>query len=151
MAEATEQAPKDLIGFLDFYLVKKAPFQLPDGVREAIVRFGPWIAVVLLILMLPFILFALGVGTFFLPLAAMSSPYAGSAYLGLIFAVVQLVLLVMALPGLFARKMSGWRLALYARLVAIAGGIVSFAWVGALLGGLIGLYILMQVRGLYHD
>ena len=30
------QAPKDLIGFLDFYLVKKAPFQLPDGAKEAI-------------------------------------------------------------------------------------------------------------------
>jgi hypothetical protein len=150
MAEATEQAPKDLIGFLDFYLVKKAPFQLPDGVREAIVRFGPWIAVVLLVLMLPFILFALGIGTLFLPFAA-TTYYGGYVYLGLVFALIQLALTVLALPGLFARKMSGWRMALYARLVAIAGGLVSFAWVGAILGGLIGLYILMQIRGLYHE
>ena len=48
-APATE-APKDLIGFLDFYLVKKAPFQLPDAAKEIIVKFGPWITVVLLIL-----------------------------------------------------------------------------------------------------
>ena len=37
----TEQAPKDLFGFLDFYLVKKAPFQIPDGGREFIVKYGP--------------------------------------------------------------------------------------------------------------
>lgn len=37
---ATE-APKELIGFLDLYLVKKAPFQIPDAGREWIVKFGP--------------------------------------------------------------------------------------------------------------
>jgi hypothetical protein len=26
-------APRDLVGFLDFYLVKQAPFQIPDGAR----------------------------------------------------------------------------------------------------------------------
>ena len=28
--------PQDVIGFLDFYLVTKAPFQIPDGGREVI-------------------------------------------------------------------------------------------------------------------
>ena len=32
MTEAA-QPPKDLIGFLDFYLVQKAPFQLPDNAK----------------------------------------------------------------------------------------------------------------------
>ena len=63
---ATE-APKDLIGFLDFYLVKKAPFQIPDAGRELIVRFGPWITVVLLILLLPTLLFVLGLGAVLIP------------------------------------------------------------------------------------
>ena len=42
-----------LIATLDEYLVKKAPFALPDGVKEFIVRFGPWISLVLLVLSLP--------------------------------------------------------------------------------------------------
>ena len=67
MTTPTTEAPKDLIGFLDFYLVKKAPFQIPDGGREWIVKFGPWITVVLLILTLPILLFALGLGAIFMP------------------------------------------------------------------------------------
>ena len=63
----TADAPKDLIGFLDFYLVKKAPFQIPDGAREWIVKFGPWITVVLLILTLPLLLVVLGIGTVLIP------------------------------------------------------------------------------------
>ena len=62
MTEAA-QPPKDLIGFLDFYLVQKAPFQLPDNAKEWIVKYGPWIAIVLLILALPPLLFALGLST----------------------------------------------------------------------------------------
>ena len=67
MTTPTSDAPKDLIGFLDFYLVKKAPFQIPDGAKEWIVKFGPWITVVLLILTLPILLFALGIGAIFMP------------------------------------------------------------------------------------
>jgi uncharacterized membrane protein YdjX (TVP38/TMEM64 family) len=63
----SEQAPKDLIGFLDFYLVKKAPFQLPLEIREFLVKFGPWIAVVFLLLSLPALLLMLGIGAAMVP------------------------------------------------------------------------------------
>lgn len=142
------QAPKDLIGFLDYYLVKKAPFQIPDGGREAIVKFGPWIVVVLLVITLPALLLVLGIGTALVPFAGVG--YAtgfGVAALGLI---IQVALEVMALPGLFARKLSGWRLMFYATLVGIVTSLLSGSIVGAILGGLIGLYILFQVRGLYR-
>ena len=142
------QAPKDLIGFLDYYLVKKAPFQIPDGGREAIVKFGPWVVVVLLVITLPALLLVLGIGTALVPFAGVG--YAtgfGVAALGLI---IQVALEVMALPGLFARKLSGWRLMFYAALVGIVTSLLSGSIVGAILGGLIGLYILFQVRGLYR-
>jgi hypothetical protein len=67
MTVDTNPPPKDLIGFLDYYLVQKAPFQIPDGVREIIVKFGPWITLVLLVLMLPPLLLVLGVGTVLVP------------------------------------------------------------------------------------
>jgi hypothetical protein len=141
-------APKDVIGFLDYYLVQKAPFQLPDGAKEAIVKFGPWIAVVLLLISLPLILAALGLSAFLLPFAP--TAYAGFGFTAVVV-LIELVLDIAALPGLFARKMSGWRLIFYARLVAIAHSLLVGAVVSAVVGGIISLYLLFQIRTLYRD
>jgi hypothetical protein len=56
----------------------------------------------------------------------------------------------MALPGLVARKMSGWTLAFYGELASIVTALLAGSFVGAILGGLIGLYILFQIRPLYR-
>ena len=142
------EAPKDLIGFLDFYLVKKAPFQIPDGGREWIVKFGPWITVVLLILTLPSLLFALGLGAILIPFGGVG--YAtGFGFLTLVI-IVEIGLMIAALPGLFARKMSGWTLLFYSQLVSIVYSLLSGSIVGGLVMGLISLYILFQVRPLYR-
>ena len=141
--------PKDLIGFLDFYLVKQAPFQIPDGGREWIVKFGPWITVVLLILTLPILLFALGLGVIWIPFGGVG--YASGFGVLTLFVLVELGLMIAALPGLFARKMAGWQLLFYSQLVNIAYNVLSGHVVSALLGGLIGLYILFQVRPLYRQ
>jgi hypothetical protein len=145
--QATEP-PKDLIGFLDFYLVKKAPIQIPEGAREWIVKFGPWITIVLLILTLPLLLVALGLGAVFVPFGGIG--YATGFGVLTIFVIVEIGLMIAALPGLFARTMAGWRLLFYSHLVGIAHSVLSGNIVGGLLFGLIGLYILFQVRGLYQ-
>jgi len=143
----SDQAPKDLVGFLDHYLVQKAPFQIPAEIKELLVRFGPWIALVLLILSLPGLLLMLGLGTAMIPLGGVGYA-AGFTYLTVLL-LAQLVLLGLALPGLFKRKMSAWTLMFYSQLVGIALSLLSGAIVGALIGGLIGLYILFQIRALY--
>jgi hypothetical protein len=144
MTADTSQPPKDLIGFLDYYLVEKAPFQIPDNGRELIVKFGPWIALVLLILSLPVLLFALGIGTALMPFGGVG--YASGFGLAAIGALVQIGLEIAALPGLFARKRSGWNLIFYATLAGFVFSILAGSIVGAILGTLIGLYILFQVR-----
>ena len=146
--QATAEPPKDLIGFLDFYLVKKAPFQIPDAGREMIVRFGPWIAVVLLILLLPVLLFALGLGAILMPFGGVGYA-AGFGFLTIVV-LIEIGLLIAALPGLFARKMSGWTLLFYSQLVGIVHSLLSGNIVTGLLMALIGLYILFQVRPLYR-
>jgi hypothetical protein len=148
MDTQTTEPPKDLIGFLDFYLVKKAPFQIPDGGREWIVKFGPWITVVLLILTLPLLLAALGLGALFMPFGGVG--YATGFGLLTIAVVIEVGLMIAALPGLFARKMAGWQLLFYSQLVAIVVNVLSGNIVSALLMGLIGLYILFQIRPLYR-
>ena len=149
MSGASNEAPKDLIGFLDFYLVKKAPFQIPDGAKEAIVKYGPWIAVVLIVLAVPPILMLLGLGALLVPFGG-ASYAAGFTYFTLLL-IVEIGLAIAALPGLFARKMSGWRFLFYSRIIAIVSSLLAGLLVSAVIGGLLSLYILFQVRPLYSD
>lgn len=144
----TNQAPKDLIGFLDYYLVQKAPFQIPDSGRELIVKFGPWISLVLLVLTLPFVLLAFGLGTLGLPFYGYAYPTGFG--LAVVTTLAWFALMIFALPGLFARKRSAWTLVFYAELLSIASSLLSANIIGGLIGGLIGLYILFQIRGLYR-
>jgi len=144
---AGEQPPKDLVGFLDFYLVKKAPIQLPDNAKEWIVQYGPWITLVILVLTLPLLLAVLGIGTVLMPFAGVG--YATGFGFVAIGLIIEIGLTVMALPGLFARKLSGWTLLFYARLVSLVANVLSGAVVSALLVALISLYVLFQVRPLY--
>jgi hypothetical protein len=146
---ADQQASvQGLISTLDEYLVKKAPFQIPDAGKELIVRFGPWISIVLLVLLLPLLLLALGLGAVFAPFAGVG--YATGFGLTAILALVQIGLLVAALPGLFARKMSGWMLLFYEQLLGFVSALVSRSVIGGLIGLLIGLYVLFQVREKYR-
>ena len=140
------QPPKDLIGFLDYYLVQKAPFQLPEAIKEVIVKFGPWITVILLIISLPALFLVLGWSVALAPV--------GAASYGILWGVafcVQLVLMALALPGLFARKMAGWTLMFYSQVVSVVASLMAYQIVGALIGGLIAFYILFQVRSLYKN
>lgn len=147
MTDQASPAPKDPVGFLDYYLVKKAPVQIPDAGREWIVKFGPWITVVLLVLTIPALLVILGIGTLLVPFGGIA--YAQGFGLAAIGLCVQVVLMVVALPGLFARTMSGWRLMFYAQAVGLLASLLGGSVVGALVGGLISFYILFQVRSLY--
>ena len=128
------EAPKDLEGFLDFYLVKKAPFQIPDSGREMIVQFGPWITLVLLILTLPLLLFALGIGAILIPFGGIG--YATGFGVLTIFVIAEVGLLIAALPGLFDRKMAGWRLLFYSQLVSVVYNVLSGNIIGGLLFGI---------------
>ena len=143
MAEATEQAPKDLIGFLDYYLVKKAPFQIPDNVKELIVKFGPWIALILMVLSIPFILLGLGIGAAGVVVGSMLLP-------AMILSCIAFVMKAIALPGLFARKMSGWTMLFYSQLVSMASSLLLLSFVGLIIGGLITFYVMFQVRTKYN-
>jgi hypothetical protein len=147
VADDASQAPKDIIGFLDFYLVKKAPIQIPENGRELIVKWGPWIAVILLALSLPLILVLLGIGTAFVPFGGYA--YATGFGLATIFLIVHFALMIMALPGLFARKMSGWRLMFYAQVASLLEAMFYGAIARGLIFGLIAFYILFQVRTKY--
>jgi hypothetical protein len=134
------------MGMLEYYLKDKAPFQVPEGGRKAIVQYGPWIELILLILSLPLLLLALGLTAAFLPFAAVGAPGIGLAWVALL---AQIVLQVIALPGLFARKRQGWDFAFYAVGVGLISSVLYGNLLNAIVSAVIGMYILFQVRSYY--
>ena len=85
----------------DFFysLYKKVPFHFPANIREIIVKFGPIILLIALLLSIPAILTILGIGAVFAPYAGMFGMRAGgmifySAFwiIGVVFAILGLIL-----------------------------------------------------------
>lgn len=147
---AKAQAPSDPMGFLEYYLVTKAPIQIPKNGREWIVKYGPWIELVLLVLSLPLLLVALGITALVVPFGGIAAPgVAAGLSVALIVLIAQLALMAAALPGLFARKLQGWTLAFYAQILGVVVSVVNGNIIGALLGLVIGLYILFQIKSYY--
>ena len=70
--------------------------------------------------------------------------------LGFVFTVATVVLLALALPGLFARKRAGWVWIYYAELLSIVSSIISLSIFGVLFS-LLWLYVLFQIRGMYAE
>lgn len=162
MAEVAAKTSKlgGLEATLENYLVKKAPFQIPAAGREFIVKATPWLDLILLILLLPAILavFTLGsaVGVF---APAVGVNVGALYYVALVVLLAQAVVMAVALPGLFKRKKSAWKLLYWAALVSFVYGVVSWLSTPAAFLGLvwnvittvISLYILFQVRDHYTN
>lgn len=131
------------------YLVKKAP-SLPDGAKEAIVKFGPWISLILIVMSAPLVLAFLGLGTALMPLSYLGGLQAGLGYtVSMVLTLIMLVVEAIALPGLFKRQKGAWNLMFYATLIGALQNLVSFNLGGLIVGTLLSLYILFQIKTYY--
>lgn len=144
-----------LEALLDEYMVKKAPFTLPLGLKEFIVKVAPYLVIIAAVFAIPAILLALGLSTVFVPVAMMGGYGYGWGFSGIVTlaaAAITLVMEVMAVPGLFKRTKSGWNLVFYATIVSLIGSILSVSGIiGGIIGAIIGWYILFQVKELYKN
>jgi len=139
-----------LTNTLDEYLGKKAP-QLPDNIKQTLVNFSPWLALIAGVLGVLSALTVFGIGSVFSPFALYGGPkFAGSYFSLFTFSSILLgvtgVLNLMAITPLRAKKERGWNLLFYAELIWIASYLIQFDLVNVVVGGLIGLYFLFQVR-----
>ena len=147
--------------FLEEYLVKKAPFAIPAGGKEFIVKVAPYLVIIGAVIAGIGILLGLGLSVLALPFAAIG--YATGHGFGIIFiislliSIVALVMEIIAIPGLFKRTKSAWRLVFYASIVSLIGSIFSISMnygngiVGTIIGLVIGWYILFQVKDMYKN
>jgi len=142
---------KEIEDFLELYLHTNVPFHLPLAVKEFIVKFGPWIDLVLLVIAAPIVLAALGLSIVFLPFGAITHPFA--TVFGTIHWIIMLAAFVLqaaALPGLFRRSLhTGWYYIFYATLIGSLGQLLYGNIIGFVVGTAISLYFLFQVKQLY--
>ncbi|MFA5792283.1 MAG: hypothetical protein WC897_00235 [Candidatus Gracilibacteria bacterium] len=136
-----------LENFLTLYLVKKAPYTIPLNVRAKIVTFTPWIDLILVLTFLPVLVMLLGLNSMVYGFAYAYGTYGGWG-LATIISLIPFVLEIFALPGLFKRKKYAWNLLMYSSLLIVIENVLFFS-VGGILGGVIGLYILFQIKEYY--
>ena len=153
MADANgKNVMTQLEGTLDEYFGKKAP-ALPQNIKEIIVKIAPYLVIISVIFTVPAILLLLGLGG----LASTIAPVGGARavaslpmmWIGILLLIPVILLEVMAIPGLFSRKITAWRYVFWAQLISIISSLVTLNIAGALLSVLIGFYLLFQVKSLY--
>jgi hypothetical protein len=135
--------------FLNLYFGQKAP-ALPDNIKEFIVKYGPYISLVLMVLSLPAILLAFGITSIAAPFSYLGGIRTGLSFsIGALLSLTVIVLEIMALPGLFKRRLSSWRLMYYSSLLSALQSFLAVNLGNLIIGAVISFYFLFQIRSLY--
>lgn len=142
---ASNVSPNELIKVVEDWYSKLPP--LPKNWTEVIANITPWIALIFGILGVLASLAAAGILTVLSPAVIMGAGVgaASSGIIGAILALVSSALLLAAFPGTKARKLSGWNLLFWSEIVSAVGSVVALS-LGGVIGVLIGLYILFQIK-----
>lgn len=147
MPNATGSLPEQVEKTLQLYLYDKAP-HLPPAWQEVLVKFLPYLTLLFVVLSLPVLLAALGVGAFLTPFMMIGGGM-GSYSLMLVVFGVSVVLEAMAIPGLFNKSAKAWKLLYYSTLVNALYNFLTFNLIGFVIGGAISLYLLFQIKRYY--
>ena len=131
---------------------KKLP-QLPDSVGEFLVKYGPYLMIVGLIMGVFGLLTTFGLMAAFNPLASVGYAYgyrygAHFSLYGLV-ELVSMVLMAIAIPGLLKRTKTAWNLMFYASLVMAISYLISMNLGSLVIGMAINWYFLFQIRKFY--
>lgn len=124
---------------------------IPKNGRDVLAKIAPWLALIFGILGILVGISGLGIFTMLSPFAYMGGAGAmyGTGFLSALIYLVGSILLLASYPGLKARKYNGWKLLFWSEAVNLVGGLVSLAIVSAVIGALIGFYLLFQIRSYY--
>lgn len=124
---------------------------LPKGGRDVLVAITPWVALVFGILGVLVGLGGLGILSVLSPLMLLGSGVSSTtgSLLSIAVALVSSVLMLVAFPGLKAKKRQGWTLLFWSQVVALVSSLVALSFVGGIIGAVIGFYLLYQIKSYY--
>lgn len=126
---------------LEDLLVKKAP-PLPKNIKDFLVQYAYVLNIIGIIIMIPAFFTLLGLNAFI-------NIFVRTSIIGLLFLVIEILLRIKALPGLKAQKIDGWNMVYYATLVQAAYSLFNYDIGGFILGTLISLYFIFQIKSYY--
>lgn len=136
---------------LELYLVKKAP-ALPKNIKDILVKFAPWVSVVMVIIGLPAILalFGLGAMMYTTPFGGYAMARAGYGFsVAVLFLIIAIGLQLLSIPGLMKKQKMGWNYLYYSVWVNAVYSLLNGQIVSLVIGSLISLYLLFQVKSYY--
>lgn len=155
----SKSSGSNLIGLLEPYFTKQAPFQIPEAGRKMLVAWLPWISLILGVLCVLAFLPLIGLGAVVTSLSASVGYSAGMLiWIPLLLLLGQGIIHLVAFPGLRRRSFGAWKLLFWADIIYFVYNVVNaFVYpatlitslLGAVLSVLIGLYILYQVKKFY--
>jgi hypothetical protein len=126
---------------LEDLLVKKAP-ALPKNVKDFLVKYAYIFNIIGIIMTIPAIFALLG-------LNAVIHIFAKTSIIGVLFLIVEMLFRIKALPGLKNRKIDGWNMLYYAALTQAVYSLINFDLGGFVIGTLVSLYFIFQVKSYY--
>lgn len=133
---------------LEDFFIKKLP-GLPKNIKEIIVKYGPYLAVVLLVLSIPVILGLFGLFIVTTPFALMGGSKGFNYVISIVFGLAILILQIMAISGLFKRQMRAWKLLFYISLIEAISNLLELDLAGLIVGTGLSWYILFQIKSFY--
>lgn len=134
----------------DFFTKKEIP-TLPENVKEIIVKYGPWVALVGMIFSIPALLALFGIGAVVAPWVIVGRSWGIQTILAIIFSLLVIILELIALPGLFKRQMKAWKIMFYISLINIVSNLLSLNIFGLIIGAAISWYFLFQIKSYYKN
>ena len=129
------------------FLGKFPPF--PDDIKELLVKYGPYLILISAVFMLFGLLTAFGVGTAAIGIGAIPFGSGLMMYIALFVVTIIAVIYLMAFTPLRARKKAGWNLIYYALLLSLFSNIIQLAFLSAIISGVLGFWVLFQIREKY--
>lgn len=152
---------KDFEAWLYEMVYEKIPFKFPKSVNDVIVQFGPWIMLVLGLLMLPALFGIFTIGTAVSVYGVMVGAAVGPMYyVAMAVLAVQTVIMFVSIAPLLKRKRQGWLLMFYASTISLVYTVLNsfsygyFAIAGLVWGVIaaaIGYYVIFQIRSYYKS
>jgi hypothetical protein len=128
------------------FLEKFPPFS--ENVKEFLVTYGPYFILILSIIGVFGLLMAFGIGSAALGMGAV--PGIGfNFYLGVGLGIITLIMYIMSFNPLRARKRAGWNLIYYAVMIGVLSSLIQLNLFAAIIGAVLGFWILFQIREKY--
>lgn len=146
---------------------EKFPLQIPKSAREWIVKYAPWLALAGGAIGVWACIAFWRAGHFVDEFTRTMDRMYGVGhvenglgfmwYLALVVLAIQSALMIMAFKGLKGRKKNGWSLLFYSSLAVVLLGVVELfvagygfgSLLGSLVGAILGMFIIFQIRNYY--